>query len=57
MLIDIKLFAEDQSEFDSPKLDSPISSSSELEEEPVEGRGGGDLGEGGAPPPCRNATL
>ena len=34
MLIVIKLFAEDQSELDSPELDSPMSSSSELEEEP-----------------------
>ena len=34
MLIVIKLFAEDQSELDSPELDSPLSSSSELEEEP-----------------------
>ena len=33
MLIVIKLFAEDQSELDSPELDSPMSSSSELEEE------------------------
>ena len=31
MLIVIKLFAEDQSEFDSPELDSPTSSSSELQ--------------------------
>ena len=31
MLIVIKLFAEDQSEFDSPELDSPMSSSSELQ--------------------------
>ena len=30
MLIVIKLFAEDQSEFDSPELDSPMSSSFEL---------------------------
>ena len=36
MLIVIKLFAEDQSELDSPELDSPMSSSSELEEEPEE---------------------
>ena len=36
MLIVIKWFAEDQSEFDSPELDSPMSSSSELEEEPEE---------------------
>ena len=33
MLIVIKLFAEGQSELDSPELDSPMSSSSELEEE------------------------
>ena len=32
----IKLFAEDQSELESPELDSPMSSSSELEEEPEE---------------------
>ena len=31
MLIVIKLSAEDQSEFDSPELDSPMSSSSELQ--------------------------
>ena len=31
MLIVIKLFAEDQSEFDSPELDSPMPSSSELQ--------------------------
>ena len=31
MLLVINLFAEDQSEFDSPKLDSPMSSSSELQ--------------------------
>ena len=31
MLIVIKLFAEHQSEFDSPELDSPMSSSSELQ--------------------------
>ena len=31
MLIVIKLFAEDQSEFDSRELDSPMSSSSELQ--------------------------
>ena len=36
MLIVIKLFAEDQSEFNSPELDSPMSSSSELEEQPEE---------------------
>ena len=36
MLIVIKLFAEDQSALDSPELDSPMSSSSELEEEPEE---------------------
>ena len=36
MLIVVKLFAVDQSEFDSPELDSPMSSSSELEEEPQE---------------------
>ena len=36
MLIVIKFFAKDQSEFDSPKLDSPISSPFELEEEPKE---------------------
>ena len=36
MLIVVKLFAKDQSEFDSPGLDSPMSSSSELEEEPEE---------------------
>ena len=38
MLIVIKLFAEDQSDLDSPKLGSPtpMSSSSELEEEPEE---------------------
>ena len=36
MLIVIKLFAEDQSEFDSSELDSPTSSSSELEEQPEE---------------------
>ena len=36
MLIVIKLFAEDQSELDSRELDSPMSSSSELEEEPEE---------------------
>ena len=38
MLIVVKLFAEDQSELDSPELDSqtPMSSSSELEEEPEE---------------------
>ena len=36
MLIVIKLFSEDQSEVDSPELDSPMSSSSELEEEPEE---------------------
>ena len=36
MLIVIKLFAEDQSESDSPELDSPMSSSSELEEQPQE---------------------
>ena len=36
MLLVIKLFAEDQSELDSPKLDSRMSSSSELEEEPEE---------------------
>ena len=32
----IKLFAEDPLDFDSPELDSPTSSSSELEEEPRE---------------------
>ena len=31
MLIVIKLFAEDQSEFDSPELDSPMPSSPELQ--------------------------
>ena len=31
MLIVIKLFAEDQSEFDSPEPDSPMSSSSALQ--------------------------
>ena len=36
MLIVIKLFAEDQSELGSLELDSPMSSSSELEEEPAE---------------------
>ena len=36
MLIVIKLFAEDQSDLDSPELGSPMSSSSELEEEPEE---------------------
>ena len=36
MLIVIKLFAEDQSELDSPEVDSPMSSSFELEEEPEE---------------------
>ena len=36
MLIVIKLSAKDQSGFDSPELDSPMSSSSELEEEPEE---------------------
>ena len=36
MLIVIKLFAEDQSELDSPELDSPMPSSFELEEEPEE---------------------
>ena len=38
MLIVIKLFAEDQSELDSPELGSPtpMSSSSQLEEEPEE---------------------
>ena len=34
MLIVIKLFAEDQSDLDSPELGSPMSSSSELEEKP-----------------------
>ena len=34
MLIVIKLFAKDQSELDSPELDSAMSSSCELEEEP-----------------------
>ena len=33
MLIVIKLFAKDQSDLDSPELGSPMSSSSELEEE------------------------
>ena len=36
MLIVIKLFAEHQSEFDSAELDLPMSSSSELGEEPEE---------------------
>ena len=36
MLIVIKLFAKDSSEFDLPEMDSPMSSSSELEEEPEE---------------------
>ena len=36
MLSVVKLFAKDQSEFDSPELDSPMSSSCELEEEPEE---------------------
>ena len=36
MLIVIKLFAEDQSDLDSPELSSPMPSSSELEEEPEE---------------------
>ena len=36
MLIVVKLFAEDQSEFDSPELDSPMSASSEVQEEPEE---------------------
>ena len=38
MLLVIKLFAEDQSDLDSPELGSPtlMSSSSELEEEPEE---------------------
>ena len=36
MLIVIKLFAEDQSDLDSPELGSPMSSSFELDEEPKE---------------------
>ena len=36
MLIVIKLFAKDQSECDSPELDSPMPSSSEMEEKPEE---------------------
>ena len=39
MLIVIKLFAEDQSDLDSPELNSPMSSSCELEEEPEEESG------------------
>ena len=36
MLIVIEFFVKNQSELDSPELDSPLSSSSELEEEPEE---------------------
>ena len=36
MLIVVKLFAEEELEFDSPEVGSPMSSSYELEEEPEE---------------------
>ena len=36
MLIALEFFVKDQSELDSPELDSPLSSYSELGEEPKE---------------------